>query len=249
MIRLSIKHDLDRLARSLKDVRREQIPFAASVAINETTKRVERAEQREIGRGFDRPKPQTVKATYVKRSTKRNLTATVGLKERINGVPASEYLLANIQGGARVDKRSERLLKGAGILPVGMQTAPGKAARLDAYGNMSRGQIVQILSYFRTFGTKLSSARSAKINRSAKTLARVRNRAPYFVVPLQDRVQGLYPGIWQRNGDDIQPVLMFVHPGQYRAIYNFAGIAEKEVRDSFEEEFSKAYAKAAATAR
>ena len=48
--------------------------------------------------------------------------------------------------GPRVDKASERNLRARGILPAGMFVVPAEGARLDQYGNMSRGQMIQILS-------------------------------------------------------------------------------------------------------
>ena len=228
----------------------KQIPFAASVAINRTAKAVEDAERKAISGGtFDRPKPQTAKATYVKRSTKQNLTAEIGIKSRAMGIPADEYLHANIKGGARSYKRSELMLKQAGILPAGMFTVPGAGASLDAFGNMSRGQIVSILSFFRTFGnTKLNSKRMNITERTMK--ARTRSKTDYFVVPVASRELKLFPGIWQRTGEDaIKPVLMFVSRAKYRAIYNFEEIAVKVVRARFAGEFDTALKQALASAR
>ncbi|MDF5999583.1 hypothetical protein P4050_14390 [Pseudomonas aeruginosa] len=45
-----------------------------------------------------------------------------------------------------MDKASERNLRARGILPAGMFVVPAEGARLDQYGNMSRGQMIQILS-------------------------------------------------------------------------------------------------------
>ena len=151
--------DNEQATRALTDIQRRQIPFATSVALNNTAKDVQESLTSAMS-VFDRPKSVTRKGTYLKRSTKSSLTAEVGLKSRAAGsVPVAEYLAANIEGSGRVDKRSETLLRNAGILPAGMQTRPGPDARLDAYGNMSRGQIVQILSYFKTFGSIHTSGR------------------------------------------------------------------------------------------
>lgn len=227
----------------------KQVSFAASVAINSTAKQIEAEQRKAMGSTFDRPKPATVKATYVERSTKQNLNAVVGIKDMSRGVPAAEYLHPNVQGGSRAYKRSEYMLNRAGILPNGMYTVPGKGAKLDAYGNMSRGQINQILSYFRTFGN--SSLNTARMNMTAKRrTGMAKRRTDYFVVPVADRKTKLYPGIWQRMGDDaITPVLMFVSKPTYRAIYNFGEIAEKVVRRTFQAEFDKALVMALRTAK
>lgn len=237
--------DVQRLLKNAS----KQVAFAASVAINNTAKNIEAEQRKEIGGTFDRPKPATVKATYVERSTKQNLTATIGLKDRSKGVPAAEYLHPNVQGGARAYKRSEYMLNRAGILPSGMYTVPGKGAKLDVYGNMSRGQINQILSFFRTFGnTALNSTRMNMTDKRRTGMAK--RRTDYFVVPVADRKTKLYPGIWQRTGnDELAPVLMFVSRPVYRAIYNFSEVAEKVVRRTFQSEFDKALVMALKTAK
>jgi hypothetical protein len=241
--------------KGLADVQRtiaaaeKQMKFAASVAINNIAKNIEAEQQKEIGGTFDRPKPSTVKATYIKRSTKNDLTAIIGLKDRTKGVPAAEYLHPNVKGGARAYKRSELMLHRAGILPAGMFTVPGAGAKLDNYGNMSRGQINQILSYFRTFGN--TALNTKRMNMTDKRRAgMVKRRSDYFVVPVADRQAKLYPGIWQRLGrDDIAPVLLFVDKATYRATYNFGEIAARVVRRTFQAEFDKALEMALRTAK
>ena len=225
----------------------KQVRFATAVALTRTAQQVEREIQKDIPATFDRPKPQTTKGTYMKKATPANLTAVAGIKDRI-----AAYLAPNIgESGRRprVYKNSEKMLSAAGILPSGKFTVPGAEARLDAYGNMSRGQIVQILSYFRTFGnTKLNSTRK---NATDKTRARLANKGnDYFVVPVASRSLGLYPGIWQRNGrSDIKPVLMFVSQPQYKAIYNFYGVNERKAQRIFDAEFKFALDEALRTAR
>ena len=230
----------------------KQIPYATSRALNALAKNVDEEERRKMGATFDRPKPQTVKATYVKRSTKQNLSVEIGIKNRSQGVPAAEYLNANIGASgrkARNYKRSEFMLQRAGLLPPGLFTVPGSGARLDQWGNMSRGQIVQILSYFRTFGN--SSLNSKRMNITAKTRARFAKTArQYFVVPVADKKLGLFPGIWQETaGRKLSPILLFVKQPIYNAIYDFHGTALKVVHATFQKEFDIALENALRTAR
>lgn len=230
----------------------KQVSFAASVALNATAKAVEEAERNAIGTKLDRPKPQTYRATYLTRSTKYNLTASVGIKDRSSGVPASEYLAPNIGASGRTPrsyKRSEAMLRAVGILPEGLYTVPGKGAKLDAYGNMSRGQIVQILSYFRSFGK--TALNSTRMNATDKYRARLsKQQRQYFVVPVSDRKLKLYPGIWQETqGRGLSPVLMFVSRPVYTAIYDFYGIGAKVAASRFDEELTKAFRIAIRTAR
>jgi hypothetical protein len=247
MLVIDVKADVRAATKWLDNVQRKQIPFALSYAINETAKEVQGGLANEMS-VFDRPKPATVKGTFIKRSTKANLEAVIGLKTRAQGTPTSEYLNAQINPGRREDKRSEILLQRAGILPAGYQTRPGSGARLDAYGNMSRGQIVQILSYFQTFGGISESGRfkgkttkSRAINRTGAATGK------YFIVP--DGYAGLATGVWKRQGRKIEPILIFIKPAIYRKRYDFYGVANKIVRTSFVRQFDKALQYALATAR
>ena len=244
MIDLTVTVDTKAATQFLNDVQRKQIPFATSVAINKTAGDVQEALTNEMS-VFDRPKSVTKKGIYITRSTKSKLTATVGLKSRAAGsVPVAEYLGANIEGGGRVDKRSEIMLRNAGILPAGMQTRPGPDARLDAYGNMSRGQIVQILSYFRAFGSIAKSGRgrsgttqSAKLNAPAK-----RNPKPYSYFVMSNV-------LWMRQGKKIKQMLTFTSAQSYRKRYDFKRVATSTVQRQFDVRFKQAMDYALATAR
>lgn len=225
----------------------KQVRYATAVALTRTGKEVEKDVQQTIPQTFDRPKPQTTKGTFLKKATTAALEATVGIKDRV-----AAYLAPNIGASGkapRTYKNSEKMLRAAGILAPGYFTVPGAGARLDEYGNMSRGQIVQILSYFRTFGnTALNSKRMNATDKYRANLAR--KNADYFVVPVADRAAGLFPGIWQRIGkQEIKPVLVFVNQPQYRAIYNFNDKAQRTVQRVFDQEFKYSLAEALRTAR
>lgn len=232
----------------------KQVRYATAVALTRTAQ----AAKDEVGRlmpsELDRPKPGTTKALRVERAIKENLTAVVRLNNRGEGVPSQEFIGHNITGGRRGMKRSEMMLRAAGILPEGLYTIPGKEATLDAYGNMSRGQIVSILSYFRTFGlTVLKNGallNSSRMNMTAATRARrVKRGNDYFVVPVRDRTLGLYPGIWKRSGRELQPLLMFVKPGTHRKLVKIHETGERVVRRDFNRNFDQAFAEAMRTAR
>lgn len=223
----------------------KQVRYATAVALTRTGKEVEKDIQQTIPQTFDRPKPQTTKGTFIKKATPATLAATVGIKDRI-----AAYLAPNIGASGktpRTYKNSEKMLRAARILPDGHYTVPGAGARLDQYGNMSRGQIVQILSYFRTFGnTAINSKRMNATDKYRANLAR--KSSDYFVVPVA--AAGLFPGIWQRvSKQEIKPVLVFVNQPQYKAIYNFNEKAQRTVQRVFEQEFKYALAEALRTAR
>lgn len=217
----------------------KQVTYAASRAINSVAFKVMREESAGTS-AFDRPKPATRSAFRVEKSTKQNLTATIAVKSRgQGGLPANEYLHPSIKGGRRGFKRSEIMLRAAGILPAGMFTAPGRGAKLDAYGNMSRGQIAQILSYFQTYGK--TALNSTRMNMSQEKRAKMQSKNAYFVIPNR--------GIWQRNGKAITPILMFISKADYKIIFDFEKIAQHVIEREWDREFSSALEDAIRTAR
>lgn len=241
---ITVTVDTKAATRWLDDLQKKQIPYATSRALNWTADDVRKEAEKGMS-VFDRPKPVTKRGIYVKRSDKRNLTAVIGLKSRASGAaPVAEYLAPNIVASRRLDKRSEELLKIAGVLPPGKQTRPGPDARLDSYGNMSRGQIVQIVSYFRAFGGLQSSGRgkpyttqSAKLNAPA---TRKRGSVSLFVTPM---------GIFERKGRNTKHLVTFTSPQAYSKKYDFPVIATSKLERQWAENFHRAMAQALASAR
>ena len=112
-----------------------QMPFAASRALNEVAKGGVKDLNESTKKYFDRPTQFTQRAYKVSRfSNKRSLTAELApqqIQER--------YLLPSIQGGVRPQRPSERRLTAAPAW------RPGRGARLNASGNMSKAAAVKAL--------------------------------------------------------------------------------------------------------
>lgn len=247
-MQVDIRVDTRAAERYLTTVQRKHIPFAASLALNKTADQVRGALTDEMS-VFDRPKSATRKGVYATRSRKTSLSADVGLKSRASGAaPVDEYLAANLVGALprRKDKRAEILLRNAGVLPPGMQLRPGKGARLDQYGNMSRGQIVQIVSFFRAFGSIKESGRRPKSGDASGSAVlnapkvRKKSSAIFFTTKT---------GVWQRSGKKVAQVLTFIHPQTYKKSYDFRRTAEHVARKQFRTNYEAALGRALATAR
>lgn len=235
MIKINVKPTLGNVIARLEHLKAD-IPKAAAKALTETARAIERAEQAEMRRVFDRPKEFTLRSLFVKPATARNLTATVGLKNFAGkGTAAARYLYAQIHGGSRSLKRFERALQHAGVLPNGMYAVPGAAARLDAYGNISQGQIIQILSQLRA---QRVAGYSSNMTAATKVRAIRRAGGQFFV----GRPGGgsLPLGVWQRRGFLVAPVLIFVKAPQYQQRFRFYEVAQRTVDRVFHQEFEKA---------
>lgn len=255
-MKIGMQSNIDEVARSLDAAARRQVPFAAALTLTRAAQKVKQAEEHEMRDVFDRPTPYTMRSLFVKPATRSRLEATVGFKDFAGkGIPATKFLQPQVAGGARPMKRFESALRLAGVLPFGYLAVPGAAADLDAYGNMSRGQIVQILSYFRAFSEAGYRANMTDKRRSSLARGgRSRYGVVYFVVrPGTGLRSDLFPGVWKREihgfGSRIRPVLRFVSRANYSPIFNFDYVAEKTVEIEIPRQWPIALAEALGSAR
>jgi len=230
----------------------KQVQFATRVALTRTAGKVKDAEVHEMRDVFRNPTPYTLSSVFVLPATNNRLSATVLLKdEATKAVPAAKFLKAQIDGGQRGLKRFERALIAARVMPADYRAVPGSAAKLDSFGNMNRGQIVQILSFFRAFPEMGYKANMTDAGRAR--LARGKRGQQGFVYFVGRPGNRLPLGIYQRikfgHGSAVKPVLIFVRSAVYEAIFDFSYVAEDVVAREFGDEFAKAYIEAAGSAR
>lgn len=253
MISIDIRHNIAETLRLLDTKIAKQVPIAAAIALTRTAIAVQADEIKEMRDVFDRPTPYTLGSVGVSTATKAKLEARIYLKSTTgNSIPAAKYLAAEIVGGGRRIKRFESALRAVGALPEGCYAIPASGAKYDAYGNMDRGQIVQILSYFRAFPNagyraNMTQAGRAKLARGTKKKLGV----AYFVGRPGN---GKLPlGIWQRigfaHGSALKPIMIFVTSALYEAVFDFAGVGRRTVARVFNTEFAIAYRNAVASAR
>lgn len=235
---------LDAAIAQLRDIPARVIPYAANGAINIVLSRARRDLQAEMPRVLDRPNAWTLNSIRVIESKRETLTGRVFVKDDApnNGTPPENYLLPNVFGGGRKEKRFERNLRFAGILPNGWRVVPSTEAKLDAFGNIPRGEIQRILTAVRaSFDKYQNRSDSRRSRRNARN-------APYFVAGL-DRISivggeqvvtrsTLQPGIYRRDGRGIKPVFIFVQKQpQYRQRLDFERAVESRADADFSPEF------------
>jgi len=218
--KISVKSNVRRFTKKLPLYLREQVPFATSVALNETAKKAAKAQRAQAQRIFDRPTPFLLNGIYSprgrgsfrgKRSTKRDLKAVLipGLKGRNRFDDASarinEVIRIQTQGGTRLPKKRALVV-------------PTSSARLNRYGNLTRNRVQTLL-----------------------------NRSDVFSA---GRGQGLPPGIYkrQRNGG-LRMLIAYEPSASYDREYPYYRIARGVVRSQFDKEFRKAFKKAVRTAK
>ncbi|MFQ5736622.1 MAG: hypothetical protein ACE5GY_07135 [Thermodesulfobacteriota bacterium] len=249
---LEVSFDLEgveELARELDDMGKRQMPYATKEAINATAKRIVKAEQGTMKQVFDRPTRWTLNSMRIEYAKKNRLHGRVSFKDAGKNRPASSYLSIETEGGARGEKGFERRLRAAGYLPPGWYVVPAKGARLDRYGNITRGMHTKILSDLRAHADV-----GVTSNRAAGTPGK------YFVpLPKQgvDRFGNITTkkhtlplGIYKRLKRGVKAVFIFVQKKpHYKKRLPWGEVAQKTFDRHFEREFDRAFDKAMRTAR
>jgi len=134
-MRISVESNLKDLSRQLSYIQREQVPFAASVALNNVAGDVANAITAQMPRYLDNPIPFTMKAYQSRpgtfkgvRSTKRKLYVDI-----IPGKVQAEYLKFQIEGGTRLPKQTAIFV-------------PTRVSPKNKYGNVPKGTRRKIIA-------------------------------------------------------------------------------------------------------
>lgn len=218
------------------------IPTLTMRALNMTADQVKQALVDEMIKSFDKPVPYTLAAPYVfKKATKDNLAVHVYLKDANRNRRSESYLTTQVQGGGRRMKAFEKALNRIGILPDGMYIIPGKNAPLDAYGNVSAGFIVQILSYFKAFPegahrSNMSDIKKEKMKKGTKKKLGIE----YFILHGRKSNPGIFSRVSYGGGESIRPIFMFVKQPQYKKRLQWDEVAARVVNENWEKNLKEA---------
>ena len=244
MASINVQLDISGLRAGLADTVDRKIPWATRAALNKLAGETSAALKAEMQDSFDRPTAYTLNSLFVSKATTQNLVALVGLKQPIGDRrPASKWLGPEIEGGRRGSKGIEQALAGSNarmaevLSRYGLsgQFVPGAGAKLDAYGNISRGTFGRILSQLGAQVDRLTNetpaSRDRREGKAGPRGVRARAKPRYFVGGL-DRAGRLDPGVWVRTpfvgGWAIKPVLLAVRDApQYEPRFDFFGTAEQ----------------------
>lgn len=129
---ITIRSDLDRLAGTLTDAARRQLPFATAVALTATARDVERDVREDLLPGvLDRPRPFTLRAFRVAPASKSRPVATVLLKDDQRAAGYESLFGLQEAGGDRRPTVGRAL-----VIPF--------AARRDVHGNLPRRALARL---------------------------------------------------------------------------------------------------------
>lgn len=241
---ITVKVDTSKIERRLQALASDQVPFATAVALNEVAFKIKRetgpAEMRKV---FDRPSPWTLRSLFVVRASKSRLVARVGWGQDYyskSRLTPDEIIGHQVSGGPRREKGMEHWLRQAGMLGGGEFVVPGAGAKLDRYGNMSRGQTVQIMSQLRLgLDPYMWSTGSKRSNRSVARAGRV----------FWSRGDRIPRGAWIVTGKTIRPLLVVVSSTNYQPRFNIRNVVETTAGESFPAAFRQALRLAIKTRR
>lgn len=240
-MQIDIRSNVRQVSAWLDEAQRQQLPFATALAMTRTAQDVKSEEISVMKRVFDRPTNYTLNSLFVRPATKRDLIASVEFKEFAGkGTPAKRFLNPHVHGGGRSHKRSERLLMSSGLSSFGGFTVLGRSAPRDSHGNMTGGQYTKLLSQVRASGDATSNASGSRRSKAK------RKTGGHFIAEHGNRLK---PGVYQREGQNVKPILIFTKAPVYRKRFPFYETASTVVAARFDDNFKAAFQFAMGTAK
>lgn len=241
---IKVEFDASVLARKFNRLEKRQLPFAMTLAINYTARDMANALKGEIRSEFDRPKEFTVAGVFVRGARKGQIDAVIYLRdEATKGTAPVKYLAPSVYGGRRRVKRFERALRATGAIHGDELAVPAIGARVDQYGNVPAGTIVQMLSSLGSNPSGANTPRGAYRRRGKK-------KKPDWFVGTGAGGQRM---IFRANagGTDIVPVFILVKESSvsYEKQFEFFDVATETFRRTFRRNWEAAFKYAMATAR
>lgn len=245
-----ITTNIDKYVKRFGPATEKQFNRALLNALNDVTFQAKKDLRRYAESHFDNPIALTKNPALVEKAklTPTGAESKIWLKDKFDmgtkGSGPAEYLKAQITGGKRADKRSEKLLRIKGILPAGKQTVVTPAYQ-NRFGNITLGLIQKILSDLQAYsysGTmeqnrparyykpRLARRGKYKVGKGNKTVGK------YFVIPGK--------GIFERKGGEMRAILIFVPNPTYRKNYYFHRSVASSVFTNFRRRFGYQFGRA-----
>jgi len=233
---------LPELRAALNEFSTRRLNAAISTALTRGAKEMSGQWQEQIDRRVDRPIARTKSATTFQSATAATLQSRVLVKDQLAGTPPSEYLSPQESGGLRNLKKFEAALQASGAMPRGMVVVPGRGAQLDAYGNVSRSQIIAVILQL---GSEYSPGYARVIPKTvAGRIAAMQRHGKSFIAVQPDEAKQLKvsAGIYEKQGDAMRAVFLFKRTATYRRMLDLQAHAMREAPAVINEEFGIAVA-------
>ena len=152
---------------ALEQFSKRRLNNAVSTALTRTAKDVQAAEKQAIREQIDRPREFTVNSVAIEPATGEKLFSRVFLKvNQGSGRGAGKYMMPQITGGSGHLRGYEVALQRKGMMPTGWRIAPGGAAKLDNFGNISKGTLDAVFRNLVLEGPRKPPKRASKDRKS-----------------------------------------------------------------------------------
>lgn len=243
---------LDETVGAMKDFSSRRMNATIATALTRSAAKARDAARIELDRSIDRPTDYTRRGLFLKPAKADKLEARVWFGDEFKGlvIPQARYLYPQVEGGGRALKRFEKALQASGAMPAGTYAIPSRFAPLDAFGNVPRGTIMQIVSQL---GAELLAGYSNRLNRSDKNkVRRAYGRAGGQYVAITRQRGKLAPGVYLAEGRDfgaklgfgrsgkLTPIFFYSRKTDYRPRYRFYDVAKAAADAAFPAEFDRA---------
>ncbi len=224
---IDVRLDASKIERALLKVAPALRDAAAKEVIGRTAGLVRKEIMAELPKVFDRPTPWTVNSIRYSISGDGQAATLFVTDDRAKGISAQDFLRAEIMGGPRKDKRSEKALLSRGLLQGGEQVAPGNSGELDRFGNLRAGLIVQALSgigAMHEMGFVANATARSRARAKRAQLAHASTGTRFFV----GKVHGGAPGVYEVLGrHHVRAVMHFIARPAYKARFNLQGLTNR----------------------
>lgn len=157
---------------------------ACAIALNQTAMDIREVARDTMGKVFNRPVPYTLRSVVFDRATATDLSARIWHVEPER--MSKHYLTPQVEGGSRKLKGFERAF-GLGEL------VPAMGAKMTQYGNVSPGQLRQILSVL----GKAERGAGYSANMTSRSARRNSKDRDYVIIDRRQRGH-LIRGVYQR---------------------------------------------------
>lgn len=255
-MQIFIKADLIKATKRFGFTNGERLDMAIRNTLNDVAFQAKKDLKPYAEEVFDNPVALTKNPALVDKAVKVSAHVTrarLWLKDPLEvakGIAPTQYLKAQIEGGTRADKRSEKLLRMKGILPEGKQTIIDEAYQ-NQHGNITGGMIQRILSDLQAY----MYTGSIEQNRPTYFYKRMRGRNKYGFYKSDAHIKGgiartkgrffvLPTGIYERKRGKLQRVIGFIPNPTYTPRYNFRAAASNSVLKNWRRRFTYNYARA-----
>lgn len=205
---------LDRVRAKVRGAQ-QALPIATAKALTFTAERAQNKATKMIPQVFNQPTPFTRRAVRKTSATPRRLYSEVLIKDL--SATRQHYLLPQIRGGKRPQGRAEKRLGGYWV--------PGREARRNRYGNLTKGTWSKILADLQLFGLRTGDAANTLTRRQGG-----KKRILYFMRRHSNGKRVIYKKLGKKR---IVPWLIEVSEPRYHVRFPFPKVVSVTMRAEY----------------